>query len=113
MELGWEISAQGERHLVGLGDNSLASKAKATNDGRCGRRWIWEHSLQSSLYTQHARHMADAFTKTTALFSCAEVKLASGDHTETEYQLSVWMAASLRKKNAACAAHRTYSGINE
>ncbi|KAL5371474.1 hypothetical protein DPSP01_014248 [Paraphaeosphaeria sporulosa] len=43
-------------------------------------------------------HMADAFTKTTALFSCVEVKPASGDHTEAEYQLSVWMAASLRKK---------------
>lgn len=43
-------------------------------------------------------HMADAFTKTTALFSCVEVKPASGDHTEAEYQLSIWMAASLRKK---------------
>ncbi|KAF2623921.1 hypothetical protein BU25DRAFT_477519 [Macroventuria anomochaeta] len=43
-------------------------------------------------------HMVDAFTKTTALFSCVEVKSASGDHTEAEYQLSIWMAASLRKK---------------
>lgn len=43
-------------------------------------------------------HMADAFTKATALFSCVEVKPASGDHTEAEYQLSIWMAASLRKK---------------
>jgi hypothetical protein len=43
-------------------------------------------------------HMADVFTKTTALFSCVEVKPASGDHTEAEYQLSIWMAASLRKK---------------
>jgi hypothetical protein len=43
-------------------------------------------------------HMTDAFTKTTALFSCVEVKPASGDHTEAEYQLSIWMAASLRKK---------------
>ena len=42
--------------------------------------------------------MADVFTKTTALFSCVEVKPASGDHTEAEYQLSIWMAASLRKK---------------
>jgi hypothetical protein len=42
--------------------------------------------------------MADAFTKTTALFSCVEVKPASGDHTEAKYQLSIWMAASLRKK---------------
>ncbi|KAF9728469.1 hypothetical protein PMIN01_13602 [Paraphaeosphaeria minitans] len=43
-------------------------------------------------------HMADAFTKTAALYSCVEVKPASGDHTEAEFQLSVWMAASLRKK---------------
>ncbi|KAF2740307.1 hypothetical protein EJ04DRAFT_572164 [Polyplosphaeria fusca] len=43
-------------------------------------------------------HMADAFTKTTALYSCVEVKPASGDYTEAEYQLSIWMAASLRKK---------------
>jgi len=43
-------------------------------------------------------HMADVFTKTTALFSCVEVKPASGDQTEAEYQLSIWMAASLRKK---------------
>ena len=43
-------------------------------------------------------HIADAFTKTTAVFSCVEVKPASGDYTEAEYQLSIWMAASLRKK---------------
>ncbi|KAF3030366.1 hypothetical protein E8E12_000933 [Didymella heteroderae] len=43
-------------------------------------------------------HMADAFTRTTALFSCVEVKPASGDRTEAGYQLSIWMAASLRKK---------------
>jgi hypothetical protein len=43
-------------------------------------------------------HIADAFSRTTALFSCVEVKPASGDHTEAEYQLGVWMASSLRKK---------------
>jgi hypothetical protein len=43
-------------------------------------------------------HMADAFTKTTALFSCVQVGPASGDRTEAEYQLSIWMAASLRMK---------------
>ncbi|KAF2834338.1 hypothetical protein M501DRAFT_1009755 [Patellaria atrata CBS 101060] len=43
-------------------------------------------------------HMADAFTKTTALFSCVEVKPASGDYTEAAYQLSIWIAASIRKK---------------
>jgi hypothetical protein len=43
-------------------------------------------------------HMTDAFSSTTALFSCVEVKPASGDLTEAEYQLGVWMGASLRKK---------------
>jgi hypothetical protein len=43
-------------------------------------------------------HMTDSFTKRTALFSCVEVKPASGDDTEAEFQLSIWIAASLRKK---------------
>lgn len=43
-------------------------------------------------------HMADAFTRTTALFSRVEVKPANGDHAEAEYRLSIWIAASLRKK---------------
>jgi hypothetical protein len=43
-------------------------------------------------------HMADVFTKTTALFSCVEVKPASGVKLEAEFQLSIWMASSLRKK---------------
>jgi hypothetical protein len=43
-------------------------------------------------------YMTDAFTKTTALFSCVDIKPASGDYTEAEYQLSIWMAASLWKK---------------
>lgn len=42
--------------------------------------------------------MVDAFTQTTALFSCIEVKSTIGLHREAEFQLSVWMAASLRKK---------------
>jgi hypothetical protein len=49
--------------------------------------------------------MADAFSRSTALFSCVEVKPASGDHTEAEYQLGIWMASSLRKKmQLACRA---------
>ena len=40
----------------------------------------------------------DTFTKRTALFSGFEVKPASGDHTEAELQMSIWIAASLRKK---------------
>lgn len=43
-------------------------------------------------------HTTDAFTKTTAVFSCIEVKPSDGDKLEAEYQLSIWMAASLRKK---------------
>lgn len=43
-------------------------------------------------------HTTDAFTKTTAVFSRIEVKPSDGDKLETEYQLSIWMAASLRKK---------------
>ncbi|OCK86559.1 uncharacterized protein K441DRAFT_52076 [Cenococcum geophilum 1.58] len=40
----------------------------------------------------------DTFTKRTALFSGFEVKPASGDHTEAELQMSIWIATSLRKK---------------
>ncbi|CAG5152963.1 uncharacterized protein ALTATR162_LOCUS2981 [Alternaria atra] len=43
-------------------------------------------------------HTTDAFTKTTAVFSGVEVKPSDGDKLEAEYQLSIWMAANLRKK---------------
>ncbi|KAF1963844.1 hypothetical protein CC80DRAFT_541753 [Byssothecium circinans] len=43
-------------------------------------------------------HVSVAFTKTTALFSSIEVKPADGDKSEAEYQLSIFMGASLRKK---------------
>jgi len=43
-------------------------------------------------------HTLDTFTKRTALFSGFEVKPASGDHAEAELQISIWIAASLRKK---------------
>lgn len=43
-------------------------------------------------------HTLDTFTRRTALFSGFEIKPASGDHTEAELQMSVWIAASLRKK---------------
>ena len=43
-------------------------------------------------------HVTDAFTKTTALLSGIEVKPADGDKSEAEYQISIWMGASLRKK---------------
>lgn len=43
-------------------------------------------------------HTLDTFTKRTALFSGFEVKPAYGVHTEAELQMSIWIAASLRKK---------------
>jgi hypothetical protein len=43
-------------------------------------------------------HTTDAFTNTTAVFSGVEVKSSDGDKLEAEYQLSIWMAANLRKK---------------
>jgi hypothetical protein len=42
--------------------------------------------------------VSDAFTKTTALFSGIEVKLADGDMLEAEYQINMFIGASLRKK---------------
>ncbi|KAF1969952.1 hypothetical protein BU23DRAFT_601152 [Bimuria novae-zelandiae CBS 107.79] len=63
------------------------------------------HSDISALYkrldivnNREIGHTLDTFTKRTALFSGFEVKPASGDHTEAELQMSVWIAASLRKK---------------
>lgn len=43
-------------------------------------------------------HLNDAVTRTTALFSCIEVKAVDGDQSEARCQLCIWMAASLRKK---------------
>lgn len=40
----------------------------------------------------------DAFTKRTALFSGFEIKPASGIPAEAELQISIWSAASIRKK---------------
>jgi hypothetical protein len=63
------------------------------------------HSDISALYkrldsvnNREIGHTLDTFTKRTALFSGFEVKPASGDHTEAELQMSIWIAASLRKK---------------
>ncbi|KAJ4286952.1 hypothetical protein N0V90_012832 [Kalmusia sp. IMI 367209] len=63
------------------------------------------HSDISALYgrldavnNREIGHTLDTFTKRTALFSGFEVKSASGDHTEAELQMSIWIAASLRKK---------------
>ncbi|KAF2028946.1 hypothetical protein EK21DRAFT_90162 [Setomelanomma holmii] len=47
---------------------------------------------------QCVSHTTDAFTKTTAVFSGIEVKPSNGDKLEAEYKLSIFLAASLRKK---------------
>ncbi|RMZ71985.1 ribonuclease h [Pyrenophora seminiperda CCB06] len=51
-----------------------------------------------SPHSSAVSHVSDAFTKTTALFSGIEVKPSSGNKPEAEYQVSIWMGASLRKK---------------
>ncbi|KAI0570993.1 hypothetical protein Alg130_11034, partial [Pyrenophora tritici-repentis] len=43
-------------------------------------------------------HSTDAYTRTTALFSGIQVKAHDGNIFEAKYQLSIWMAASLRQK---------------
>ncbi|KAL9083130.1 MAG: hypothetical protein Q9165_008660 [Trypethelium subeluteriae] len=57
-------------------------------------------------------HTLDTFTKRTALFSGFEVKPASGDHTEAELQMSIWIAASLRKKVELARAAKTVFDFN-
>jgi hypothetical protein len=42
--------------------------------------------------------MTDAYTKKTPLFTAVEVKPSNGKKSEAQYQLSIWLAASLRKK---------------
>ncbi|KAF3031946.1 hypothetical protein E8E11_000328 [Didymella keratinophila] len=63
------------------------------------------HPVTSALYKElgeanagEVGHTTDAFTKRTALFSGFEIKPASGDQTEAELQISIWSAASIRKK---------------
>ncbi|KAF2007775.1 hypothetical protein P154DRAFT_3462 [Amniculicola lignicola CBS 123094] len=58
-------------------------------------------SLYSRLavaYHDEVSHVMDTFTKRTALFSGLEIKPSYGIHTEAELQMSIWIAASLRKK---------------
>ncbi|KAF1994105.1 hypothetical protein P154DRAFT_476490 [Amniculicola lignicola CBS 123094] len=46
----------------------------------------------------HVSHTTDNFTSRAILFSGIEVKPENGDQKEAELQMSIWMAASLRKK---------------
>jgi hypothetical protein len=66
-------------HLPSPGFESLYDRLRAANNAEVG-------------------HTTDTFTKRTALFSGIEVKPTSGDKAEAELQMSIWMAASLRKK---------------
>jgi hypothetical protein len=66
-------------HLPSPGFESLYDRLRAANNVEVG-------------------HTTDTFTKRTALFSGIEVKPMSGDKAEAELQISIWMAASLRKK---------------
>ena len=66
-------------HLPSPGFESLYDRLRAANNAEVG-------------------HTTDTFTKRTALFSGIEVKSTSGDKAEAELQISIWMAASLRKK---------------
>jgi hypothetical protein len=66
-------------HLPSPGFESLYDRLRSANNAEVG-------------------HTTDAFTKRTALFSGIEVKPTSGDKAEAELQMSIWIAASLRKK---------------
>jgi hypothetical protein len=66
-------------HLPSPGFESLYDRLRAANNAEVG-------------------HTTDTFTKRTVLFSGIEVKPTSGDKAEAELQISIWMAASLRKK---------------
>jgi len=61
------------------GFESLYDRLRAANNAEVGRN-------------------TDTFTKRTALFSGIEAKPTSGDKAEADLQISIWMAASLRKK---------------
>ncbi|KAF2818254.1 hypothetical protein CC86DRAFT_472942 [Ophiobolus disseminans] len=60
------------------------------------------HPLYASLYKtlRHApiSHTTDTYTEAAALFTGIEVKSPSGNLQEAQLQMSIWMAASLRKK---------------
>ncbi|CAG5180769.1 uncharacterized protein ALTATR162_LOCUS9396 [Alternaria atra] len=49
----------------------------------------------------------DTVTRRTALFSGFEIEPASGDHIEAELQMSIWIAASLRKKQELARISQT------
>jgi len=62
-------------------------------------------------------HMTDNFTQAAALFSGIEVKPPNGGAVEAQVQISIWMAASLRKKadlaRCAMSAKRNVPSLDE
>jgi hypothetical protein len=60
------------------------------------------HPPYAKLYEtlRHAliSHTTDIYTEAIALFTCIEVKSTSGNLEEARLQMSIWLAASLRKK---------------
>ncbi|KAF2865908.1 hypothetical protein BDV95DRAFT_612151 [Massariosphaeria phaeospora] len=60
------------------------------------------HPTYASLYKtlRHApiSHTTDTYTEAAALFTGIEVKSPSGNLQEAQLQMSIWMAASMRKK---------------
>ncbi|KAA8619502.1 hypothetical protein PtrSN002B_003642 [Pyrenophora tritici-repentis] len=61
----------------------------------------------TAAHKSEIRHTLDTFTKRTALFSGFEVNHASGSRTEAELQMSIWIAASLRKKQELAQLSQT------
>jgi hypothetical protein len=96
------------RQTQGIDPRYLSTDAKSGRrlDRKTDLTYSYSHE-EDGLAALYARllprisavsHMSDAFTKTTALFSGIEVKPADGDKSEAEYQISIFMGASLRKK---------------
>ncbi|KAL5371450.1 hypothetical protein PMIN06_012891 [Paraphaeosphaeria minitans] len=113
MELALELSGNGKMLLQSV-QTQVIDPRYLSIDAKSGRRldrktdltYSYSHE-EDDLAALYARlqprisavsHMSDAFTKTTALFSGIEVKAADGDKSEAEYQISIFMGASLRKK---------------
>ncbi|KAH8721510.1 hypothetical protein GQ44DRAFT_361250 [Phaeosphaeriaceae sp. PMI808] len=106
--------SSGERMTDMFSQTQAIQPSYLSTDSKTGRRldrkadFAFSYSHESSdlahLYerllprSSAVSHMSDAFTKTTALFSGIEVKPADGSKSEAEYQISIFMAASLRKK---------------
>ncbi|KAF2240216.1 hypothetical protein BU26DRAFT_573006 [Trematosphaeria pertusa] len=113
VELALELAGNGKLLLQSVQTQAIEPGYLST-DSKTGRRldqkadftlsYSHEASDLAALYARlpprnsAVSHVSDAFTKTTALFSGIEAKPADGDKSEAEYQISIWMGASLLKK---------------